>query len=57
MFTTTADSSVVNYVVIAKEQEQIKFIPGDIDNDERVNAFDIILMRRDAACPYRASNR
>lgn len=41
-----ADSSVVNYVVIAKEQEQIKFIPGDIDNDERVNAFDIILMRR-----------
>lgn len=41
-----ADSSVVNYAVIAKEQEQIKFIPGDIDNDERVNAFDIILMRR-----------
>ena len=42
-----ADSSVVNYVVIAKEQErQIEYIPGDINDDERINVFDMILMRR-----------
>ena len=42
-----ADSSVVNYVVIAKEQErQIEYIPGDINNDEHIDVFDMILMRR-----------
>jgi len=47
-----ANSSVVNYVVIAKEydpnafKEPVEFIPGDINNDKLVNIFDMIFMRR-----------
>ena len=46
-----ANSSVVNYVVMAKEKEQIEFIPGDITGDELVNVFDMILMRAAIAEP------
>ena len=46
-----ANSSVVNYVVMAREKEQIEFIPGDITGDEMVNVFDMILMRAAIAEP------
>ena len=41
-----ANSSVVNYVVMATDMEKIEFIPGDINDDKRVDCFDMVLMRR-----------
>lgn len=41
-----ASSGVVNYVVIAGEKEKISYIPGDITGDERVDTFDMVLMRK-----------
>ena len=41
-----ANSSVVNYVVMAADMERIEFIPGDINDDKRVDVFDMVLMRR-----------
>ena len=41
-----ANSSVVNYVVMATAMEKIEFIPGDINDDKRVDCFDMVLMRR-----------
>ena len=41
-----ANSGVVNYVVLAGEKEKISYIPGDITGDERVDTFDMVLMRK-----------
>lgn len=46
------NGSVVNYVVMAKEQEQqIEFISGDINDDKCVDIFDMILMRKAVVAP------
>ena len=36
----------MNYVVLAGEKEKISYIPGDITGDERVDTFDMVLMRK-----------